>query len=1359
MRKGGIFFVLNILFLVISIYGENKRLVKSYNFEPNESKDWILFSGVITDKSNEVISGKFSLKGDSMTSNKIWNEFFHSVPFQLKPNGTYTIYFKYKVIDKNEGGRFYFLLRSKSAGAGPSDRAFTYIDDPPGTQGEKIVTCTLGNLEDYYLIFGIYKQGIIVIDEIKILEGKLTKSEIENFYEKQEENTSQSNNNWHQLYIPGGDYWHKRIGIDVVNESKTELIGEEVRLKIGKKEGEINIVDREVKEIRVCDANGNEFLYSIVDANGKIIEEGKIPEDAELVFPVEIKGGERKRYYVYFDNPQAWSVPEFWEVTAKKQNSGFEKDGWWEWGDSIRTTEKSYSGKASVKLEASENNTSGPFTPFLQIPDEDNFICKITFYYYAEIVKGTYFVSVFFFDKYGNPITEVRGPGDPHSHIDIFQVNSSSNGWKKFCFSLGRKGTKADFILPEKCGKIKIRGCFWSPDGINVGVVWLDDFVIEGIEKTSSSLKIKINPIEECKLKVIGEKAEWLDEKNKKWEYRIPITIMNFKKEHIKRAIVTASLTKEKIEFRRFFNGFSIKVVDFQGNSIPYLILDDRIFFIADDVPPMTKIYYYVYFSEDKGITEIEKEEMYKKLLYSNMNLVKNPDFEDSFLNWSTNWEGKSVVEKEKGKIIDGSDPNVQYELSSPGKFGNYCVKMSVGKEAISKWRGWYQKVNAKPNTMYLFSGYVKTEGVDLPVKLHAHLLNKEGEICERINSVSSVSKTNDWNVIFAVFKTPDDCTFINLNLTTNGKGKIWHDGIILCEVVEGIKKEIEQKNLNNSEEVMVWSVNPIVKVFQDSLPQKTPEKFEVYLAKNEKESLQICLRANKFFKDLEIRIDPPTNVQNKKIENIKIDMIGYVPVDFPVRYSQNKILIGRRMIPNPNSGDCDGWSGLWPDPLLPAKPFNLEPNRTQPFLITFTAGKETEPGEYLGYIKILSEGHILKKIPLKVTVWNFELSDRPNLTALFDLREGPGWKFLNEDTILEWYKFMSEYRVCANYIYPPPIMKYKNGEVTLDTEKFDKVASYYFEELKMKTAYLPNQFYSFGHAFPPKKFMGFDYPTDEFKDAYQKCLKALWEHLKEKGWEKNFILYISDEPHFYNPKLGKRVIEQMINLCKIIHEAVPDIKIYSSTWQYVPEWDGYLDVWGAGSHGSFPVKEMEKQLKKGKMIWFTTDGHMCITTRYCAIERLLPYYCFKYGVSGYEFWGFNWWTFDPFKFGWHKFRPHLTHPEDTPKAVRFPSGDGFLTYPGWLIGEKGPLSSIRLEQIREGMEDYEYMLILKKLIQEAKEKGKDTSTAEQVLQKAMDLVYIPNEGGTYSSKLLPDPDVVLKIRNQVASEILKLLE
>ncbi len=148
-----------------------------------------------------------------------------------------------------------------------------------------------------------------------------------------------------------------------------------------------------------------------------------------------------------------------------------------------------------------------------------------------------------------------------------------------------------------------------------------------------------------------------------------------------------------------------------------------------------------------------------------------------------------------------------------------------------------------------------------------------------------------------------------------------------------------------------------------------------------------------------------------------------------------------------------------------------------------------------------------------------------------------------------------------------------------------------------------------------------------------------------------------------------------------------------------------------------------------------------------------MPHYCFKYGAEAYEFWGIDWLTYDPYEFGWHRY----IHQSDQPGKsyyVRYPNGDGYLAYPGAPIGYAGPVSSVRLEQAREGCEDYEYLYILRERIASARKLGRAAAEAERVLAEAQNLVTIPNAGGLQSTRILPRPDAVLEVKERVARAI-----
>ena len=407
----------------------------------------------------------------------------------------------------------------------------------------------------------------------------------------------------------------------------------------------------------------------------------------------------------------------------------------------------------------------------------------------------------------------------------------------------------------------------------------------------------------------------------------------------------------------------------------------------------------------------------------------------------------------------------------------------------------------------------------------------------------------------------------------------------------------------------------------------------------------------------------------------------------------------------------------------------------------------------------------MIETLPFIVTVWDFALPPAPTCAAIFDLRLNGHW--LEDGTPADvqrdrLMRLMASKKVCPDGIdMDPPFVRDAQGKVTCDFTAYDKAAQRYFGELKFPTSYMPNFFYLFGWEHPPKNILGEkpfegEYPFKDadrtklrqaYKEIYQACLRLYWEHMKAKGWSDKLVLYISDEPFLTK----KHIIDQMKALCAMIHEVDPKIRIYSSTWRHCPDWNGSLDIWGVGHYGCFPVSEMQARKAAGEHIWYTTDGQMCTDTPFCAVERLLPHYCFKYGVDAYEFWGISWFTYDPWQFGWHSY----IHQSSTPGEsyyVRYPNGDGYLLYPGAPAGVEGAVTTVRLEAARDGVEDYDYLKLLKALADKTGDKE-----ALSILAGFSALIDIPNAGGRYSSKILPDPSKLAALRLRAGAALERL--
>ncbi|RPJ33551.1 MAG: DUF4091 domain-containing protein, partial [Planctomycetaceae bacterium] len=123
---------------------------------------------------------------------------------------------------------------------------------------------------------------------------------------------------------------------------------------------------------------------------------------------------------------------------------------------------------------------------------------------------------------------------------------------------------------------------------------------------------------------------------------------------------------------------------------------------------------------------------------------------------------------------------------------------------------------------------------------------------------------------------------------------------------------------------------------------------------------------------------------------------------------------------------------------------------------------------------------------------------------------------------------------------------------------------------------------------------------------------------------------------------------------------------------------------------------------------------------------RIAPWLNRRYGVTGLLYWTTVCWT-SPQRNPW----------DDPGFRVQF-NGEGMLFYPGEDAGIEGPVASIRLKNLRDGMEDYEYFTLL--------EKRGGKAIVDEVVRSA-----VPT-WGTWNQ----DPRQLLTLRERLAREIMK---
>jgi len=1174
---------------------------------------------------------------------------------------------------------------------------------------------------------------------------------------------------WHHpLYLDGGDFWRARIPVTVHNEGELAAEGDPVAITVGSAPGQAALDGKRAEAIRVCDAAGVEMLFGLTAPDGTPVTRGPIPAGSTLVLPAVCPAQSTAVSYVYFDNPHAGEVPDFLSARMQLANGDVERgegDAPSAWrhdrpDDTHRatwTSEHPQSGRRCLKTvvaEGAEPTWIATRQRGIRIVGGAKYVMRA--WVKAENVQGFagWYVHV----------------GNRENSMMIAPMLSGGEGTYDW------KPVTAEFTAPAGANRASLGTVLRG-----TGTAWFDNVTLECREP--GDLRAEAGGPEPASLREVGLDAPWYDERpgdDVRWPHRAPVRVFNFSSEPTGEPLVAVSLSRLGLWKRgrsalaetagrvlRTKERRPLFRVVHAGRPVRHFLFGDLLLF-EGSVPPHTVHCYYVYFAREKGTQRSYRNgpkgashERAASPFPAPGNLVKNPSFE----------RGDPLPDAWTASGPPQSPDGVTYGSGDPGRadLGKRSARMHVPHDVRPTWRGWQQGVPVRPGHTYLFAAWVKCQDVrNGDVRLHAHRHTADGKLSEHnpmVGCGSAIHGTTDWTLMSGRFTMPEDTVRFQLHLTMNATGTVWHDGVLLAEIVPGKVVRLEGRPVEAAAGVSVWQVPAVVKVFREDPAPSKAGPARISAARNEKEPLQLAVRSARAIRDVRVEIDPPVGPNGAKLDDVEVNVVGYVPIDYPTNYYRSEAADWQRKIPS-QPARSDGWPGLWPDPLLPRAAFDLEANATQPVWITVGVDGDAAPGDYRGAMRLRSGGRTVAEMPFAVHVWDFTLPDESHVAAIYDVRLGRGgdlWGKPLDEIYPEIVRFMADRRLSPDTIRPTPVVKLEDGRLVTDFTEYDRMAEVYFDRLKLPFAYTPWQFYLFGWGHPPKTIFGErPYPGDppyegvdrsklrpEYKRAYQACLKAFWDHVKEKGWAEKIVLYISDEPfdrHDY-------IIAQMKALCDMIHEVDPKIPIYSSTWKHVPEWDGYLDVWGIGHYGRVPVEKMAELRAAGDRLWFTTDGQMCTDTPYCAVERLLPHYCFKHGVEAYEFWGVGWLTYDPYRFGWHSFIYQTSEPGRS-YWVRYPNGDGFLLYPGKPIGYDALVSSVRLEQAREGVEDYEYLYLLRRLVRDAKSAGRDTTAAERALAEAAALITIPNAGGLRSSQILPDPQAVYRVRASLAGAI-----
>ena len=500
-------------------------------------------------------------------------------------------------------------------------------------------------------------------------------------------------------------------------------------------------------------------------------------------------------------------------------------------------------------------------------------------------------------------------------------------------------------------------------------------------------------------------------------------------------------------------------------------------------------------------------------------------------------------------------------------------------------------------------------------------------------------------------------------------------------------------------ESLRTWFVDSLIKVFPADAPGThrlvTPE---FWCARNQQVSVQLAVRSVVPVPAMTVEVPPLEMRSGGKIADVRVRRVGYVIVGSHTPDTPPEELVG----------EAPGW---YPDPLLDF-PLDLEARRTHSVWVTVCVPAEARAGIYRGAIHLRAGNRLVASAPFRLRVAAATVPEQRSLkvTNWFGLDDKVSRQFYGVPAFSEeWWTLVENVaRVMADHrqnVILTPLMeliqpRVAGNEIRYDFANFDR----WVETFKRAGAigYIEGghllgrggESYEGSLEIPTFQLAGGQIrkeslPADDprVEQFLASFLGALNAHLEEKGWKSIYFQHILDEAHGPEPPYYKKFAE-------VVHRYLPGIPTMDAVdAAHMPEeLQENCDIW-VPQLGRFDdqMDLLRRRIDSGHEVWFYT----CLVPNGRYLNRLLDYPLlkvrllhwvnFRHNLVGFLHWGGNYWTPEPMK---------DTQPVINANTTLLPAGDAFIMYPD--RANKSVLSSIRFEAMREGIEDYELLRLLK---------------------------------------------------------------
>ncbi|HPD30626.1 MAG TPA: thrombospondin type 3 repeat-containing protein [Phycisphaerae bacterium] len=511
---------------------------------------------------------------------------------------------------------------------------------------------------------------------------------------------------------------------------------------------------------------------------------------------------------------------------------------------------------------------------------------------------------------------------------------------------------------------------------------------------------------------------------------------------------------------------------------------------------------------------------------------------------------------------------------------------------------------------------------------------------------------------------------------------------------------------------------------------------YSLALARAEHEAFQVVVIPDQNVTNASVTVSSlqPTSGQGAFNGQVSVWLVGHVKgaaqprSDLYIEYPPYLV--------NYNLTDSGGW---WPDPLLTFKnTCNINAGDRVAFWVNVATTNTTPPGDYTATVTVSAAGQTPVTLSLNVRVWNFTLPARSSLPTAFSMDSlwqaswiyGGSWSGTIQN---QYYQMQQAHRMSVTEIY----------------NAAPKSPGWFTPWLNLNNAFCLSKV-----------------PTQSASG-----LATLYNYFISLGRLNETYVYGYDEA-------PSDKFQEMYTTFSGIHSDYPGLRTmttaYDSSFGTSPTTSflrDVVDIWVPGTV-TYNRTAAQALRAEGKDMWWyvaeyprhPTGANWLLEYPFIEARLLMGAMTFKYNPGGFLYYAVTNYGHGLYaaglmsKNGLIESGPYTNWDARTlysEKYNGFTDADGCLYYPGPV--NVGPLPSIRSQNIRDGLEDYEYLVLLKDI---AGKLGRCPSTPEvdAYVQSARALLAVPAEvvAGLSTSAYTRDPAVLYGYRQQLAEAIVQ---